>query len=1007
MNWFHSLHAYPHRTALQRLAGLLLLLSLLAAPFVATVRAQEAAPLKPLPVLPAPTPEPAAPPAAPELAAAPSIDGAQVRFATSDAAGTPASFVLPDAPQLQGATLAAPASRDDWHADIRESFEHHLAGWQVRDASDNGVELFWGIDNTTAYSGTRSAWMAAGGTNARRAGSGYPGGLDSWLVSNYHLDLSTAAMADVEFAMRVETRPDIDFVFVGASIDGETYVGEYWSGTSGGWQTYRMDLSDFVGHTNVSLAWYFHSAADSDSDAGGVWLDAVSVWTYEETEQMRVQEAVRHGDFEGGSLSGWATPAESTVIAIQAPNPISGAHVAYLGGIPQADELLYQPVAFPDHDVRTARLGFWVNLFGSETVPDADRFCARLLDARLEEVLLDLGCLDGTTAASATFHGGQWQQVDIDLQGERWYALRGQTANLVFTMQTDGERSTSVLVDDVTLKVTTGGTSSDPAEPNNLSLQAASITLGEPLADLTIDPAGDEDWFRVTGNAGDELVIDIDTDSTSTLDALVSVINDRGAEVCRNDDDGISSDPYLRCTLPTSGTYYAQVRSYDGRGSRSARYQITIGSGDTAPEAPAPAPAPTPAPDAERAWTAMLYLSGDNNLCDTYPYLIKRMERDLVERIGPDGFLTVAVLFDGNSGYCPEHEGTTRFVVQPGAAYQDGLTRWDMGELDMGDPDTLVNFATWAMDNYPAQHYYLAIDNHGGGFSGISWDDTSGHRNISTSALRGALKQITNDGQRRIDVLAYEACLMGLYELAYDMREFVDYLFFFQTISWTNSASYPSYLEHSRFSATADGLDLGKIMFEVYYENVSRYYAVSLIDTSQIEHVQAAINEWADALQALAGTSRDDLAAARQETQKINQYYDTPPSNTDAYIDLWHLTERMEARGLAVPQSAALRKALDAAIVSAASHSSGAFDYSQTHGLSIFWPHRPYGEYRSYMQHKLSESTRDGTWDDFLQTYYASEDASGLPTQNGPAQRPPQKVSIFGQSSLYLPLVHR
>jgi hypothetical protein len=63
--------------------------------------------------------------------------------------------------------------------------------------------------------------------------------------------------------------------------------------------------------------------------------------------------------------------------------------------------------------------------------------------------------------------------------------------------------------------------------------------------------------------------------------------------------------------------------------------------------------------------------------------------------------------------------------------------------------------------------------------------------------------------------------------------------------------------------------------------------------------------------------------------------------------------------------------------------------------------------YNAYIRHGLSSSTRDGTWDDFLQTYYAGADGSGMPVQHGPAQRAPQKANIFAQEVLYLPLVQR
>ena len=45
----------------------------------------------------------------------------------------------------------------------------------------------------------------------------------------------------------------------------------------------------------------------------------------------------------------------------------------------------------------------------------------------------------------------------------------------------------------------------------------------------------------------------------------------------------------------------------------------------------------------------------------------------------------------------------------------------------MGNPDTLVNFVTWARDNYSAKHYFLSILDHGGGWS-PTFPDTSGQR---------------------------------------------------------------------------------------------------------------------------------------------------------------------------------------------------------------------------------------------------------------------------------------
>ena len=42
----------------------------------------------------------------------------------------------------------------------------------------------------------------------------------------------------------------------------------------------------------------------------------------------------------------------------------------------------------------------------------------------------------------------------------------------------------------------------------------------------------------------------------------------------------------------------------------------------------------------------------------------------------------------------------------------------DLGEIDSGNPDTLVDFAVWAISAYPADHYVLILGDHGAGWDG-------------------------------------------------------------------------------------------------------------------------------------------------------------------------------------------------------------------------------------------------------------------------------------------------
>lgn len=1012
------LHPTPPSLHTSGLVRILLLGTLLVSQVIVlprTVQAQSTDQTKPIPVISVPPSTDTPPGSVASTPQSSSLDqGAATspapRIETSGAIGTPATFSMPPHPQEVSAPLAPSIS--DWSADLQEGFEHDLAAWQVIDVSNSGA--MWGIADEQAHRGSHAVWVAADGSAVSDpASASYPPAMDTWLVSKNYLDLRGVQMADMQFSMRSDIAPDADHIFVGASVDGIHFAGAYWRGDSGGWQSYNLDLSSFVGAPQVYVGWYFHSdsTARTDNHYTGVWVDDVQIWTYTATGPARTEQKIHNGSFEAGDLSGWAMPISSTVMPLKAPNPGTGTYVAYFGGIAHAQEMLYQSVALPSEEIAAAQLMFQVNQFGTEAIPDGDRFCVSIANADMTVRLLDLGCMDGRTVSGSSFEPGRWSKVNYTLSGDRWNAIKGQTINVVFEMSTNDRDHTYVFLDDVNLEIVSGGTGGDAHEPDDTVSDAPLTRIGEPVTDLTIDPSDDQDVFLLSGEAGITVSVDIDAAiNGSTLDSVVRLLKADGEQVCRNDDDGNSFDSYLVCRLPETGNYYVAVTSYDGRGNRSMFYNITIQM-NTAVDGPAPDPSPTPPPPANpvRPWTTMLYLSGDNNLCPVYPELIGRMEQELGDKIGPDGFLNTVALFDRHPGYCSDQQGdTTRLLIQPGGTYQDNVNRWNMGELNMGDPQTLINFVTWAMHNYPAEHYYLAIDNHGNGLSGISWDYTNGHDRLTIPELHAALKQITDNGRNKLDVFAYEACLMGMYENAYDIHQFVDYIFFFETVSWTSNESYPSYLGDPRFTAATTGEELGKIMFEVYFTTVNAPYAVSLIDASQMEAVRLAVDDWSNMLQPMLSTSRDSIAQARKEAQKIDTNLNERLDEEDQSLDLWDLAKTMSAQGIAEPQSNAVKAAVEAAVLYSNAHSSGSQNYTNTHGLSIYWPNLTSGSYNPYISEQLYTVTRDGSWDEFLQAY-RDQKRPDLPVDDGAADRWPvgKRDPFAHQGPLYLPIVVR
>jgi Clostripain family len=394
-------------------------------------------------------------------------------------------------------------------------------------------------------------------------------------------------------------------------------------------------------------------------------------------------------------------------------------------------------------------------------------------------------------------------------------------------------------------------------------------------------------------------------------------------------------------------------------------------------------------------------MDGDTNLCGVYPGLIQRLERELGNKIGPNGFARVLVLLDRVPSFCSGDGSSTRYHVQVDGKYSDGVNRWSMGELNMGDPQTLVDFVTWAMRNYPADRYYLALDDHGAGVAGLAWDESNLDQDKKTDKLtnlelHSALKRITNNGAQKLDLLAYEACLMGLFENAYDVRRFADMLFFFPTINYTNNASYPSYLKDDRFRAATTARQLGEIMFDVYYQTVNRKaYTMALVETQQIDPVQNALNAWATALLGTLPASQPQIALARTLAQKVDSNQDGKLTEEDHFIDLWDLADKLAAQGIAVAEGNALKRAIETAVVRVISRSSGPLSYERSHGLTIYWPQTASGWYRAYVNDAVYSATRDGQWDDFLRAYFGDRNRPGLTTDAGPVDRQANDNSVF------------
>ncbi|MEP7292301.1 MAG: clostripain-related cysteine peptidase, partial [Chloroflexota bacterium] len=176
----------------------------------------------------------------------------------------------------------------------------------------------------------------------------------------------------------------------------------------------------------------------------------------------------------------------------------------------------------------------------------------------------------------------------------------------------------------------------------------------------------------------------------------------------------------------------------------------------------------------------------------------------------------------------------------------------DLGEVDMGTPEALVDFVTWAVANYPAQHYALTISTHGGGWLGNGPDESDDHDQLQLPEIVQALEQIrTTTGIDQLDIIGFDACLMGQLEVYQALAPYTQYVIAAEETIPGNGWEYTT-----PFSELADDPTMSARQFGInIIDSYLAYYAgpgartkvdLHLIETRQIPAVVEALDTFAN-----------------------------------------------------------------------------------------------------------------------------------------------------------------
>gem|GEM_PF-5485086 len=348
--------------------------------------------------------------------------------------------------------------------------------------------------------------------------------------------------------------------------------------------------------------------------------------------------------------------------------------------------------------------------------------------------------------------------------------------------------------------------------------------------------------------------------------------------------------------------------------------------------------------DPARRWTLAVYLGGDNDLETGAMLDLEELRASM-----PETGVEVVVLLDRAVGHLDEEGNWTDahvFRLKHGSEGAPILKA--LGEIDTGDPATLASFLCGTFRTFPAPQRAVVVWDHGGGWTGIVQDEDSPGRPGHTSLIelhdvRVALRTAAwHTGGATLDLLAFDACLMGQLEVALAVQDQARFLVASEAsvpgLGFPYDAVLPLFAD-----ASFAPRDVARGIVDAFGRSYDQAHhpatTISALDLSRVGSLAGALDAFAARCQPEAKRQWPALARALYYAEAYEPRTERELPGVAGSRDLLDLLHRVRNGMNPFPASAeltAVEEELGRAVV--ASHVGDRRRAS--HGISVYAPYR-------------------------------------------------------------------
>lgn len=369
---------------------------------------------------------------------------------------------------------------------------------------------------------------------------------------------------------------------------------------------------------------------------------------------------------------------------------------------------------------------------------------------------------------------------------------------------------------------------------------------------------------------------------------------------------------------------------------------------------------------ADKDYTVMVYVVG-SNLESHYG----AATNDMNEMIGAGldyNKNNLIVYTGGAKRWTSDISNTYNSVLDMSKDKNAAVTAQTTETADMGAPQTLAEFINYCTANYPARHYGLVLWDHGAGpLWGYGSDELFSNDSLLLEELRAAMDETMFAGEKKLDWVGFDACLMGSVESAKLWQDYAQYLIGSEELESGRGWDY-SFL--SVLNETDDARTIAESIVDAYgnyYEaNTSEFFnpaaTLAAMDLSRTDELITSMNALFDAMgKGIEEGNYADLNRARSRTKAFGLAAASGKEDAFDLLDLRDFTENLTE--LYPEETESVQNALDGMVVRYTSNVSGA------NGVSFYLPGDNLELYGVSEELSSEETVLSAEYSDYVRSY--------------------------------------